>query len=111
MEPVMTRHQCFIRAGATVLPLLLLGACATVSPRLDANFGLSVTEAVDLQLIDPLALFDANPVFGLDGRAAVSAVRHYESTFTTPQAPTSVFAIGPTLGTGLGAAAAVPSNP
>jgi hypothetical protein len=99
-----------LKSFAAIGASIALVACTTVSPHLDAAFGLSVEEATDLQIMDPLALFDPNPVVGMDGVSAVSAIRHYQSTFATPQAPANVFAIGPSLGSALGGSTN-PGNP
>jgi hypothetical protein len=93
--------------SALLLALVAAAAsgCATLSPNLDAAFGSSVDEATARQTLDPKACLDTDPVAGLDGAAAVSAVRHYKASFNAPAAPANVFAIG------VGSAAAMGPSP
>jgi hypothetical protein len=74
-----------LRAAALATTLLLSG-CASTTPSWENNFGASVRSALALQTIDPAAAAaaQANPVIGIDGRAARAAQQRYESSFSTP---------------------------
>jgi hypothetical protein len=99
-----------IRPLGAALIILATSGCTSPTPRLDAQFGVSIRQSVDLQLTNPCALYDPNPVNGLDGVAAVNAARRYESSFAAPPAPANVFAVGVGSGAALTQAPAVPAN-
>ena len=99
-----------IRPLGAALIILATSGCTSPTPRLDAQFGVSIRQSVDLQLTNPCALYDPNPVNGLDGVAAVNAARRYESSFAAPPAPANVFAVGVGTGAALTQAPAVPAN-
>jgi type IV pilus biogenesis protein CpaD/CtpE len=61
-----------------------LAGCAQTSPRFDAGFGTSVRSAMAAQVADPSAVGNANPVSGIDGRAAAATQGRYEQSFTRP---------------------------
>ena len=63
---------------------LLLSACAT-TPQADARFGQSVRATLASQVAYPAAVRNANPVEGIDGRAARAAQEHYERSFGQQQ--------------------------
>jgi hypothetical protein len=65
---------------------LLLSACAT-TPQADARFGQSVRAAVSSQIAQPTAVRNADPVHGLDGRAAHAGQQRYEHSFEAPAGP------------------------
>ena len=73
-------------AGLAVLAAALAG-CAPVAPQFESSFGNSVRASVAAQVADPAAVRNANPVAGIDGRAAQAAQQHYETSFRTPGAP------------------------
>jgi hypothetical protein len=102
--------HALIRPLGTAVIILATGGCTSPTPQLDAEFGVSIRQSVDLQLINPFALYDLNPVNGLDGVAAVNAARRYESSFAAPPAPANVFAVGVGSGAALTQAPAVPAN-
>ena len=56
-----------------------LTACAETTPRWDSTFGNSVRSTFAAQVINPAAVRNANPVGGIDGRAAMAAQKKYES--------------------------------
>ena len=64
---------------ATALALLL-SACAT-TPHADARFGQSVRATFASQVAQPAAVRNADPVTGVDGRAALGAQERYERSF------------------------------
>lgn len=65
------------------LPLLALAAtltaCAETTPRWDSTFGNSVRSSFAAQVINPAAVRNNNPVGGIDGRAAMTAQKKYET--------------------------------
>lgn len=73
-----------IRVLTAALALLLAG-CAAISPRADASFGQSVRATLASQVVEPAAVRNANPVAGVDGRAARAAQDHYERSFAKPE--------------------------
>lgn len=56
-----------------------LTACAETTPRWDSTFGNSVRSTFAAQVINPAAVRNANPVAGIDGRAALATQQKYES--------------------------------
>lgn len=65
---------------------LLLAGCAATSPQADARFGQSVRAALASQVAQPGAVRNADPVSGVDGRAARAAQEQYERSFAKPEA-------------------------
>lgn len=80
---------------ASLMVAGLLAACAQTTPHLDQNFGAAVNQAKALQIANPDASSNTNPVAGIDGEAASGAMDRYQKSFQTPPRPL-VF----TLGTG-----------
>jgi hypothetical protein len=72
----------------------LLSACAPTTPQFDANFGNAVRTAIAQQTLNPDASGNADPVSGMDGRAAREAVDRYQKSFSQPEPQPSVFTIG-----------------
>jgi type IV pilus biogenesis protein CpaD/CtpE len=70
-------------AGLAMLAAVLAG-CAPVAPRWESNFGNSVRATVAAQVADPAAARNANPVVGIDGRAAEHAEERYLRSFAVP---------------------------
>lgn len=56
-----------------------LTACVQTTPRWDSTFGNSVRSTFAAQVINPAAVRNANPVAGIDGRAALTTQQKYES--------------------------------
>jgi hypothetical protein len=73
---------------------LTLTGCASTTPNLDARFGEAVMQARAAQTINPDASNNPDPVSGLDGRAARSAMERYHESFKTP--PSTFNVIGGT---------------
>jgi hypothetical protein len=73
------------RVGA-LLSAALLSACASTTPHWDARFGDSVRALNAQQVARPQASANADPVAGLDGRAARAAVERYERSLPEPKA-------------------------
>lgn len=78
---------------ATALPVCLLTACVPLSPNLDSHFGEAVNIAKAQQTVNPDASKNPDPVFGVDGRAGMSAMENYHKSFETP-APTTTETTG-----------------
>ena len=56
-----------------------LAACAETTPRWDNTFGNSVRSSVAAQVINPAAARNTNPVGGIDGHAAMTTQKKYET--------------------------------
>ncbi len=73
---------------------VVTAGCVAQTPNLDQKFGEAVTTAKAQQIINPDASQNTNPVAGIDGQAANSAVDLYHQSFEKPPAPVNVFTIG-----------------
>ena len=69
---------CALGLGAV---LLLVGSCAPSPVKLAPDFGHSVKSAIDSQMLDPESRANLDPVEGLDGTAAKTAIERYRATF------------------------------
>lgn len=79
-----------IKAGAVLALLGALSACTHSAPVWEKTFGQSVRAAVAAQTMHPDAVRNADPVAGIDGRAAFATQKRYEASFHAPvpiQAP------------------------
>ena len=79
----------------SMLAACTLAACVNTplgktTPQWDQQFGSSTRTALARQVIDPKAGRNADPVAGMDGKAAHGAYERYQHTFSgaAPQAPT-----------------------
>ncbi len=82
-------------ANLTGVALLFgLSACMSTSPNWDARFGEAVRTAAAQQVIDPQASHNADPVAGIDGKAAQGAMGEYTKSFVQPQPQPNLFTIG-----------------
>lgn len=79
--------------SAAILSLLLV-ACGSTTPGLDAQFGDSVRAAQTLQTVNPTPPISQNPVIGIDARAAVNAQERYNDSFKAPPRSFEVLGIG-----------------
>jgi hypothetical protein len=82
-----------------LLMMALAGCAANMTesnstPRLDSTFGDAVKAARAQQTLNPDASQNTDPVAGIDGEAANSAVDQYEKSFKSPPATGNVFNIG-----------------
>lgn len=80
--------------------LVALGsvACATSTPRLDANLGVAVREARAVQTLNPNASEQNKaPVLGIDGKAASETQKRYVDSFKAPPPTFNVINIGGSL--------------
>jgi hypothetical protein len=69
-----------------ILASLALTACVSTTPNWDSRFGQSVRGAIASQTINPAAAANQDPVYGVDGKAALGAQQRYERTFAQPEA-------------------------
>lgn len=79
-------------AGA--LAVLGLSGCMSTSPHWDARFGDAARSVIAQQVIDPNASHNADPVTGIDGKAAQGAMGEYAKSFVQPQPQPNLFTIG-----------------
>ena len=80
-------------AAMAVAAAALLAACSATTPQWDAHFGDATRIAMARQIIAPAAARNADPVAGVDGRAAAQAQRNYQKSFAEP-APNNAAIIG-----------------
>lgn len=78
-----------ITAGTT-----LLNGCITSTPVWDRTFGDAVKTVTAMQVLNPTASANTDPVAGIDGTAATASQQNYGKSFMAPPPPTSVFTIG-----------------
>ena len=79
---------------ATVLATLVCGCANTPPSRYEQSFGEAVRQARALQLVDPAASRNTDPVTGVDGRAARAAIDLYQESFRAPPRSFEVLGIG-----------------
>ena len=79
----------------SMLAVCALAACVNTplgktTPQWNSQFGSSTRTALARQVIDPEARRNADPVAGMNGKAAHGAYERYQRTFSgaAPQAPT-----------------------
>ena len=77
-----------------LVSVFVLAGCANQTPYMDKHFGNAVNSAKAQQTIYPEASLNTEPVTGVDGEAANSAVDRYHKSFVQPPATTNVFNIG-----------------
>ena len=83
----------FLFLPCAMLVLATTSGCAG-TPRLDRDFGRSVTALRTQQVFNPQAALNRDPVAGMDGKAANAAYESYQKSFTAPVPPTAAFTIG-----------------
>lgn len=79
---------------ATVSCVVLLSACVSTTPVVDANFGNAVRQARAAQTLNPNASANRNPVLGIDGKAGAAAQERYQESFATPPKTFEIINIG-----------------
>lgn len=75
----------------------LLSACAVApaaSPAADSRFGDAARIAFAQQVARPAAVRNADPVAGMDGRAAQGVQQRYQKSFAEPAPQQGAFVIG-----------------
>lgn len=76
------------------LLLLAVAGCSSNTPNLDSQFGLAVSQLNAQQVLHPDAGLNADPVAGMDGKAASGAQQRYQKSFAAPEPQNNVFSIG-----------------
>jgi hypothetical protein len=79
------------------LPVLLAALAASgcaATPNLDRQFGHSVTQLRQRQVLSPQAGANRDPVAGMDGKAARAAYAAYQKSFAVPAPQAAAFTIG-----------------
>ncbi|MES2500741.1 MAG: hypothetical protein V4570_09400 [Pseudomonadota bacterium] len=71
-----------------------LVACVQTMPRYEAEFGETIRNTMNAQVINPDAGNNPDPVTGIDGRAARDAVNNYQKSFAKPEPAPNVFNLG-----------------
>lgn len=91
-----TRLRTLSRTVSLLAFAATLGACAQTTPRWDSSFGTTVRSTFAAQVINPAAARNNNPAGGMDGQAAMTAQKKYESGQASqePPAATSSMMIG-----------------
>jgi hypothetical protein len=77
-----------------LLAVALSGCAIQTTPQWDNHFGTDVRAALAQQTIHPHAGRNADPVAGMDGRAAHSAYERYQKASSEPAPQPSSFTIG-----------------
>lgn len=86
-----------------LLAVLVLIACAPVTPRLDARFGDAVGFARAQQTANPQASFNTTPPEGINGQSGDAIFDNYRDSFRNPQSPLrGVIDVGTSGGSGRG---------
>jgi hypothetical protein len=80
-------------------PTLFLAGCVPMSPHYDSKFGDAVNITKAEQIINPDAAKNTDPVSGVDGKSAKSAMDNYNASFKRP-APATVTGVTGTVGAG-----------
>lgn len=76
----MDTRLCHLSRSLSLVALTAaLSACAQTTPRWDSTFGNSVRSTFAAQIINPAAVRNTDPVVGLDGPAAMTAQKKYET--------------------------------
>jgi hypothetical protein len=71
----------------TLLPLCtlaLISGCTSLSPHFDREVELAVRTAKAQQIINPDGARNTDPVAGIDGKPADSAIDEYHKSFVAP---------------------------
>jgi hypothetical protein len=86
------RYPLYLLAAATLSGCT--SAVVQTTPQWDSHFGADVRVALARQTIRPDAGRNADPVAGMDGRAARSAYERYQKASSEPVPQPSSFTIG-----------------
>lgn len=84
----------------TLVKLIVAGVLAatatgcSTTPNWDARFGEPIRIIAAQQVIDPDASRNADPVKGIDGKAAQGAMGEYQKSFVQPEPAPTTFTIG-----------------
>lgn len=91
----LKRGACLATAA---LAASLLQGCVHTTPDWDLRFGDATRIALAQQISQPEAARNADPVAGMDGRAARAAFERYQKSFSSPAPQTTAFTIGVSAG-------------
>lgn len=95
MSAVSSRARARLaRRLATCLGIALLTACAATTPDWDRRFGQATRATLARQVLHPEAARNADPVAGMDGRAAGAVQARYQKSYTEPKPQPASFTIG-----------------
>jgi hypothetical protein len=86
--------SCAAARLAMLAGAALLSACANTTPEWDRQFGQAARITLAQQVLHPEAARNADPVAGMDGRAANAAFARYEKSFAEPRPQPASFTIG-----------------
>lgn len=86
------------KATTLALVLLLGTGCTHVTPHYDARFGDAVRDARKKMTLNPDAGRSADPVTGMDGRAARESMQRYQDSYKKPPPVVNVINIGGAIG-------------
>jgi hypothetical protein len=81
-------------AGLAAAGCASTGGSGATTPHYDARFGEAVRQARALQTLNPAAGQHADPVSGIDGPAAASALENYREGFRAPSRTFEVLDLG-----------------
>ena len=90
----MKIHHIAFRLALVACACASLDGCLTSTPTWDHTFGNAINEITALQVINPNASANADPVAGIDGTAATATQQNYAKSFMTPPPPVNMFTIG-----------------
>jgi hypothetical protein len=94
----MTFKLTAFRVAACIGACIALNGCLSSTPHWDQTFGDSIHQITAMQVLNPQAGLNTDPVAGIDGATANSIMADYNKSFTAPTPSTNVFTIG--VGTG-----------
>jgi hypothetical protein len=90
----MKIQQIALRVALITASAVLLDGCMSSTPVWDRTFGDAVRTVTAMQVLNPTASANTDPVAGIDGTAATASQQNYGKSFMAPPPPTSVFTIG-----------------
>ena len=86
------------RLSLLLLPAVLTGCAASVTPNYDARFGTALRNALAMQVINPDAGRNGDAATGMDGTASRASIVLYQGTFKEPPPVVNVINIGGGVG-------------
>ena len=90
----MRTFRTLIRAGLLAALVAPLTGCLTSTPAYDNHFGEAVRLSRSMQILNPDAAMNTDPVTGIDGKAATASMDRYNTSFRTPPQALDAFTIG-----------------
>ena len=97
----MNTISMLARVGLCSGLALALAGCMSSTPVYDKHFGEAVHMVRVMQTLNPNASMNSDPVSGVDGRAATSAMDRYNTQYRAPQSDASAFTVGVSSGNSL----------